>query len=101
MKKRMDMWMCLDVCMYPDAKHQNLIAEVELPGVRKKDIKLETGEDGFCIEAKRDNLRYDSCYHFTEKTMPEKIHAEFRNGLLKLTAPISRTAMHARRIALE
>lgn len=101
MEKRMDMWMCPDVCMYTDDKHQNLIAEVELPGVSKKDIKLETGTDGFCIEAARNGVRYDSCYHFEERAEPKKVHAEFKNGLLKLTAPISRTSLHARRIALQ
>lgn len=101
MKNRMTMWMCPDINMYYDTAHKNVIAEVELPGVSKKDIKLETGEEGFCLEARRDDLRFDSCYNFSERTEPKKVHAEFRNGLLKLIAPISKASLHARRITVE
>ena len=34
------------VCAYHDEKDENLIVEVELPGVKKKDLKLEMTDEG-------------------------------------------------------
>ncbi|MFZ5801405.1 MAG: Hsp20/alpha crystallin family protein [Candidatus Omnitrophota bacterium] len=98
MKNRLLMWACPDVAIYQDERERNVIAEVELPGVSKKDITLDAGEAGFCITAQRDDARFDSCYWFDERVETGKIQAHFDNGLLRLTAPISRRELHQRRI---
>lgn len=97
----LEIWECPTVSMYHDDSDENLITEIELPGVKKNDLTIESGEEGFCIKAKKENVRYDSCYHFSHRVIPEKTRAEFINGLLKLRAPLRREALRARKIAVQ
>ncbi len=50
------------------------------------------------MEARKGSVRFDSCYNFDDRIEPKKTHAEFNNGLLKVIAPISKTALHARKV---
>lgn len=100
MDKKMEMWGCLEANIYHDEKGRNLIAEVGLPGVDKKDIKLEAGEDGFCVKAERGKINYDSCFCFDERVMADKTKAEFENGLLTMRAPINQQTMRAHKISI-
>lgn len=98
MKTRLSMLGCPDVGIYHDQMDKNVIAEVGLPGIRKKDIRLEAGDEGFCLKAERDDVMYDSCYRFDNRVDTKRIRARLDNGLLKLTAPIDKRELHARRI---
>ena len=50
------------VFAYPDEEHRNLLVEIELPGVAKKDISFKLHEDSFYIHAcMRDSL-ISSCW---------------------------------------
>jgi len=90
------------VCIYHDTKNdQLLLAEIELPGVKKEDTKLDVNEDGFCVRAKRDNYVYDSCFETAHRIEPDKTTANFQEGLLKLSMPIRSDAAHTRTIAIE
>jgi len=91
---------CPDVCIYHDARDENVIAEVGLPGLKKKEITLEAGEEGFCLKARKNQAVYDSCYRFDSRVDSNRIRAKFDNGLLELRAPIDRRQLHARQIKL-
>lgn len=99
-RQGMGMWACPGISIYHDAKDRTVIAEVELPGIRKKDIMLEAGREGFCVKAKRDDVTYDSCFHFEDRVYPARVHAEFDNGLLRVTAPIDREELRAKRVTI-
>lgn len=86
--------------MYHDEKERSLVAEVGLPGLSKKDIEVEAGEEGFCVKAKKAKISYDSCFCFDERVMPDKVHAQFENGLLTLRAPINQKTLRARRVSI-
>ncbi|MCM8797563.1 MAG: hypothetical protein NC923_06805 [Candidatus Omnitrophica bacterium] len=88
-------------CIYHDIKNERLLlAEVELPGVKKEDTELDVNEDGFCVRAKRKNYIYDSCFETAHRIEPDKTTARFQEGLLRLSMPIRSEAAHARTIAI-
>ncbi|MGZ4902451.1 MAG: Hsp20/alpha crystallin family protein [Halobacteriota archaeon] len=72
---------------YHDEK--NYTIDVELPGVDKKDIKVEAGEKGFCLTAPRDDVEYVGCWTLAHTVNPEGATATFKNGLLKVTIPLT------------
>jgi HSP20 family molecular chaperone IbpA len=55
----------------------------------KKDIEFEAMENGFCVTAPRDDIKYSGCWVLTHKTVPAKAIATFSNGLLKVTIPLA------------
>ena len=75
------------VCGYHDEKDENLIVEVELPGVKKKDLKLHVTEDGYCASGERDDFCYEACYKFMHEIDADKAKAKFDSGLLAITVP--------------
>ncbi len=91
---------CPTISTYHDEKGQRIISEVELPGVRKSDISVEAGEEGFCVKAKRGSLVFDSCFEYGHRVDSRKMRAEFHNGLLKLSVPLDKRGLHARKISL-
>ena len=72
---------------YHDAK--NYTIDVELPGADKKDIKVEAGENGFCLSAPRGDIEYAGCWALSHSINPEGATATFINGLLKVTIPLA------------
>jgi HSP20 family molecular chaperone IbpA len=73
---------------YHDAK--NYTIDVELPGADKKDIKVEAGENGFCLSAPREDIEYAGCWALSHSINPEGATATFKNGLLRVTIPLAR-----------
>lgn len=73
--------------LYHDKK--NYTIEVELPGADKKDIKVEAGENGFCLTAPRDDIEYAGCWTLSHTINPKEATATFENGLLKVTIPLA------------
>lgn len=71
-----------------DAKGANYIVEVELPGVKKKDIDLSMHEDITHILAEREDLAFHGHLHFPLKVNPKKANAKFSNGLLRVEVPV-------------
>ncbi len=76
-----------DAVFYHDAETYTIV--VELPGVHKKDIEFEAMENGFCVTAPRDDIKYSGCWVLTHKTHPVEATATFSNGLLKVTIPLA------------
>ena len=51
-----------DICAYFDEDDDALKIEVELPGVKKKDITFRLREDSFYIRAPKDDYEYIGSY---------------------------------------
>jgi len=73
----------------------NLIAEVKLPRVKKEDIRIEGGEEGFCVKAKRNKKHYESCYFLGHCVDPTLARADFIKGTLRLRIPLKSEDIHA------
>ena len=72
---------------YPDENHDNLIIEVELPGVKKENVKVKMHEDSFYINATKEGTEYIGSYAVCCPVVPEQAKAKYENGLLKVTVP--------------
>jgi HSP20 family molecular chaperone IbpA len=71
-----------------DAKGENYIVEVDLPGVNRKDIDLSMHEDIIHVLAEREDLAFHGHLHFPIKVDPKKAKAKFSNGLLRVEVPV-------------
>ena len=71
-----------------DAKAENYVVEVDLPGVKKKDIDLSMHENVIHVLAEREDLAFHGHLHFPIKVNPKKAKAKFNNGLLRVEAPL-------------
>ncbi len=70
-----------------DRQHYNL--EVELPGVKKGDVKLDISERTFCVSGTRDEVELYGCYYLAHPVNVEEASANFEDGLLKVTIPLT------------
>jgi HSP20 family molecular chaperone IbpA len=77
-----EMFACLD------AKGENYIVEVELPGVSKKNIELSMHDDLVHVRAERKDLAFLGHLHFPLKVNPKKAEAAFTQGLLAIKVPV-------------
>ena len=76
-------------CFSQDDKDGRFKIELELPGVDKKDIKLDMRKDSFCVSAPRGTeTEYSGCYMLAHEIVPEKAEAKYESGLLRIFAPI-------------
>jgi HSP20 family protein len=73
--------------------------EVELPGVKKKDVEFTMTPSSFCVTGRREDLEYSGCWSLEKEIVPKKARATFQEGLLKATAPMARS-MKRRRIEI-
>ena len=89
-------------------RDKELIVRAELPGVEKDDVEVTISGDRLMIEAERefeeeddedDFYRHEMGYGKLVRTValpvevdPEKIHAELKEGILKVTLPKIRMA---------
>ena len=71
-----------------DAEGENYVVEVDLPGVKKKDIDLSMHEDIIHVIAEREDLAFHGHLHFPIKVNPKKARAKFNNGLLRVKVPL-------------
>jgi len=78
---------CPEVSISHDEKDEGLVVEVELPGVKKEEIKLTISSKAFCVSADREDIKYEGCYQFAHEVDKEKAKAKFENGLLKFGVP--------------
>ena len=75
------------ISAYPDDKYENLLIEVILPGVEKKDISFKIDENSFYVAASKEGVMYLDSYSICCPIDPEKTVAKYSNGVLKVTAP--------------
>lgn len=78
---------CPEVSVAHDANDEGLEVTVELPGVNKNDVQLTVSKGGFCVEASRDDVRYEGCFQFAHEVDSDGASAKFDNGLLKIAVP--------------
>jgi len=76
-----------DICAYYDEDDEKLKIEVELPGVKKKDITFRLREDSFYIRALKEDYEYIGSYAVCCPVIPEKAEAQYNDGLLTVTVP--------------
>jgi Molecular chaperone (small heat shock protein) len=79
------------ICVYQDENYENVIIEVALPGVEKKDISFKISDSGFYVRATKEGVKYADSYAFWCPVEPEKAGANYSNGLLKVTVPYKQT----------
>ncbi len=84
-----------------DADGENYLVEVELPGVKKKDIDLAMHDDLIHINAERTDLALHGHLHFPLKVNPTKAKATFSSGLLKVTVPLKEKRKPPMKIKIE
>ena len=76
-------------CFSHDDKNGRFKIDLELPGVDKKDIRLDMRSESFCVSAPRgEETEYSGCYMLAHEVIPEKTEAKFESGLLRISAPI-------------
>ncbi|MFA4960406.1 MAG: Hsp20/alpha crystallin family protein [Candidatus Pacearchaeota archaeon] len=85
-------------------KEEELMIKIDLPGVKKEDIKLNINSDSIEIKCEKTEERKDEeegDYYLSERyyrgfyrkislprsIIPEDAKARFRNGVLEITAP--------------
>lgn len=77
-----EMFACLD------AKGENYLLEIELPGVDKKSIELKMHEDLVSVRAEREDMTLLGHLHFPLRVDPKKAKATFKQGLLAVQVPV-------------
>ncbi len=77
-----------NVCSYPtDEEHQKLHIEIELPGVKKEDVKFKLHEDSFYIHATKGDIEYVGSYAVCCPVNAKEAKATFKDGLLTVEVP--------------
>jgi HSP20 family protein len=98
-------------------KDNRLITKVDLPGVKKEDVKVEVADDRLTIsgerrneiEEKKENFyrserEYGSFYRavpLPAGVKPEEVKATFENGVLEVSVPLPAARPEARRIEIQ
>lgn len=75
------------ISVYPDDKYENLLIEVILPGIEKKDISFKIDANSFYVAASKEGVTYLDSYSIACPVDPEKAVAKYSNGVLKVTLP--------------
>jgi HSP20 family protein len=94
----------------------NLVARAELPGVNKDDVRVEVTDEGLVIQGERreEHERRGEGFYRTEisygqfyRLVPlpedidmEQVRAEFNNGVLEVTIPVSQAQQRRREIPI-
>jgi HSP20 family protein len=92
---------CVASCV--DDRHSRFFLEVELPGVRKEDIKLTMHEDSLYLTAVRADgyIEYATTYGLCCPVKAEEAKAKYENGLLKIEVPFTEVLEGAVNIAVQ
>lgn len=75
------------ISAFPDDKYENLLIEVILPGVEKKDVSFKITSDSFYVSGKKEGVTYLDSYSIGCPVEPEQATARYSNGVLKVTVP--------------
>ncbi len=76
-----------NVCAYPSEEKQRMFIQVELPGVKKEDVKFKLLEDSFSIRASKGDIEYVGTYGLCCPVIPKDAKATFNEGLLIVEVP--------------
>lgn len=67
-----------------DEKENELKVVVEMPGVQKQDISLETTEDSLSIRTENRDRKFDTQVPLNPKVEPSSAKATYNNGILEV-----------------
>lgn len=90
-----------NMCTFSDEKLETLNIQMELPGVKKKDIELRFFEDGFYIVAKKEGTKYLGSYALVCPVQPDKAIAEYADGLLTVNVPYKEPLKEGIRVKID
>lgn len=98
-------------------RNGTLVVTAELPGLEKEDVKVELTSDGLLIEGERREehegrqegiLRSERCYGRFSRLIPlseeaalDQANAQFNNGVLEVTIPVSEEKSRRRQIPIQ
>jgi len=68
-----------------DEKSGTLRILLEMPGVEKQDINVESTEDSAVIKAENGERKYKAELHLKAPVRPESGKAEYKNGMLEIS----------------
>ncbi len=77
-----------NLCAAYDEEKNRYDIEIELPGVKKKDIDLKVLSGGFMVKAPKGDIEYMEDYTFCCPVDTEKTEATYDNGLLFIYVPL-------------
>ncbi len=66
-----------------DDKNSTLRLLLEMPGVEKQDIKIETTDETAVITAEKDSKKYRAQVNLNSEVEPDSGKAEYKNGILE------------------
>ena len=66
----------------------NACVEIELPGVKKEDIKLNMTDDSFSLNAPKEDMEYVGAWIWCCPVDSSKAKAKYDNGLLTIETPL-------------
>ncbi len=94
---------------YVDQDAKKYICRVSLPGIEPKDVEINTMGNMLTIKGERKLIhttkefdffnqefkygKFERTLELPEGILPEKLVAEYRNGLLEITAPVTVAAL--------
>lgn len=81
-------------------ENTGLVIWLDLSGASKDSLDLDVGDEGFCIKAEGEDLRYEMCYTLSHKVIGEEATAKYDSGLLKITVPF-KDALHGHNVNIE
>jgi HSP20 family protein len=97
-------------------KEGNLVVRAELPGVNKDDVKIQLTDDGLVIQGERkeeheekregfyrSERSYGQFYRLIplpDDINPDQVRAEFNNGVLEITVPVTQTQLRRKEIPI-
>lgn len=82
-------------------KDKEIIVTLEMPGVEKKDITLETSEECMEIKAETEDKKYHKKIDLESKIDSATAKASYNNGVLEIKAKLKKMPKKGKRINVE